>query len=192
VVQAGGRKISCDYLVIATHNPLMGKKGMVTATLFQSKLSLLTSYVLGPRVPKGTVPTALFWDTSEPYYYLRVDPHADHGYVIFGGENVKTGQEDNTNQVFQRLTECLHSVLPMATIQHRWMGQVVETDDGLPFIGENAHREFIATGFCGNGFTLGTLSAMMARDRYFDRKNPWLDLFYVDRRPFHGGLWRYV
>jgi glycine/D-amino acid oxidase-like deaminating enzyme len=45
----------------------------------------------------------------------------------------------------------------MATVQHRWLGQVVETDDGLPFIGEHAHREFIATGFCGNGFTLGTL-----------------------------------
>jgi nitrite reductase/ring-hydroxylating ferredoxin subunit len=68
----------------------------------------------------------------------------------------------------------------------------VETDDGLPFIGELAHREFIATGFCGNGFTLGTLSAMMARDRYLDRQNPWFDLFRVDRRPFHGGLWRYV
>ena len=72
------------------------------------------------------------------------------------------------------------------------MGQVVETDDGLPFIGEHANREFIATGFCGNGFTLGTLSAMMARDRYFERENPWFDLFRVDRRPFHGGLWRYV
>ena len=94
VVQAGGRKIRCDYLVIATDNPLMGKKGVVAATLFQSKLSLLTSYVLGARVPKGTVPAALFWDTSEPYYYLRVDPHEDHDYVIFGGEDVKTGQED--------------------------------------------------------------------------------------------------
>ena len=72
------------------------------------------------------------------------------------------------------------------------MSQVVETDDGLPFIGEHAHREFIATGFCGNGCTLGTLSAMMARDRYFDRQTPWFDLFRVDRRPFHGGLWRYV
>jgi glycine/D-amino acid oxidase-like deaminating enzyme len=40
VVHAGGRKMRCDYLVIATHNPLMGKKGVVTATLFQSKLSL--------------------------------------------------------------------------------------------------------------------------------------------------------
>ena len=192
VIQAGGRTIRCDYLVIATHNPVMGKQGAVTAALFQTKLALYTSYVLGARVPKGTLPDGLWWDTSDPYDYLRVDPHADHDYVIFGGEDVKTGQEDDANHVFQRLEERLHRLLPMATMQHRWLGQVVETDDGLPFIGENAHREFIATGFCGNGFTLGTLSAMMARDRYLDRKNPWFDLFRVDRRPFHGGLWRYV
>jgi glycine/D-amino acid oxidase-like deaminating enzyme/nitrite reductase/ring-hydroxylating ferredoxin subunit len=192
VIQAGGRTIRCDYLVIATHNPVMGKQGAVTAALFQTKLALYTSYVLGARVPKGTLPDGLWWDTSDPYDYLRVDPHADHDYVIFGGEDVKTGQEDDANHVFQRLEERLHRLLPMATMQHRWLGQVVETDDGLPFIGENAHQEFIATGFCGNGFTLGTLSAMMARDRYLDRKNPWFDLFRVDRRPFHGGLWRYV
>jgi Rieske Fe-S protein len=33
---------------------------------------------------------------------------------------------------------------------------------------------------------------MMARDRYLGRKNPWFDVFRVDRRPLHGGLWRYV
>jgi glycine/D-amino acid oxidase-like deaminating enzyme len=192
VVQAGGRQIHCAYVVIATHNPLMGQQGMGRATLFQSKLSLYTSYVLGARVPKGTVPEALYWDTSEPYIYLRVDPQADHDYVIFGGADVKTGQEEDTNTIFEGLAARLSSVLPRATVTHRWLGQVVETPDGLPFIGEHAHREFIATGFCGNGFTLGTLSAMMARDRYFDRKNPWFDLFRVDRRPFHGGLWRYV
>src|SRR4029450_12144821 len=192
VIQAGGRTVPLRHLAIATHNPVMGKKGAVTAALFQTKLALYTSYVLGARVPKGTVPDGLWWDTSDPYDYLRVDPHADHDYVIFGGEDVKTGQEDDANQVFQRLAERLHRLVPMATMQHRWLGQVVETEDGLPFIGENAHQEFIATGFCGNGFTLGTLSAMMARDRYLDRTNPWFDLFRVDRRPFHGGLWRYV
>jgi hypothetical protein len=72
------------------------------------------------------------------------------------------------------------------------MGQVVETDDGLPFIGEQAKLEFIATGFCGNGMILGTLSAMMARDRYLGRRNPWADLLRPDRKPFHGGLWRYL
>jgi len=192
VVHAGGHTIHCDYLVIATHNPVMGTQGAVTAALFQTKLALYTSYVLGARVPKGTLPDGLWWDTSDPYDYLRVDPHTDHDYVIFGGEDVKTGQEKDATHIFQRLQERLHRVVPTATIQHRWLGQVVETDDGLPFIGENAHRVFIATGFCGNGCTLGTLSAMMARDRYLDRKNPWFDLFRVDRRPLHGGLWRYV
>ena len=24
------------------------------------------------------------------------------------------------------------------------------------------------------------------------RKNPWFDLFRVDRRKFHGGTWRYI
>src|SRR6185503_13310512 len=71
-------------------------------------------------------------------------------------------------------------------------GQVVETQDGLPYIGENADRQFIATGFCGNGFTLGTLAAMMARDRYLECKNPWFDLLRVGRSPFHEGLWQYL
>ncbi|MGH8023657.1 MAG: Rieske 2Fe-2S domain-containing protein [Limisphaerales bacterium] len=53
-------------------------------------------------------------------------------------------------------------------------------------------NQFIATGFCGNGFTLGTLAAVMARDRYLGRKNPWFDLFNVGRKKFHGGAWRYL
>jgi nitrite reductase/ring-hydroxylating ferredoxin subunit len=105
---------------------------------------------------------------------------------------VKTGQEDDPHRVFARLEQRLRLRLPQATISHRWMGQVVETDDGLPFIGEQAKREFIATGFCGNGMTLGTLGAMLARDRYLGRRNPWADLLRPDRKPFHGGLWRYV
>jgi Rieske Fe-S protein len=32
----------------------------------------------------------------------------------------------------------------------------------------------------------------MACDRYFGRKNPWFDLFAVNRRKFHGGTWRYL
>src|SRR4029453_12820192 len=91
-----------------------------------------------------------------------------------------------------KLSARLMQRIPNAEVQHRWMGQVIETPDGLPFIGENTEHQFIATGFCGNGFTLGTLAATMARDRYLGRKNPWFDLLRVDRRPFHGGLWRYV
>lgn len=191
-VHCGPHKIRCEYLVIATHNPLLGKSSVASGTLFQTKLALYTSYVLGARLPSGNVPEALYWDTSDPYYYLRVDRHADHDYAIFGGEDCKTGQEKDATEVFARLEKKIGQVLPGAQVQHRWLGQVVETNDGLPFIGENEGQQFIATGFCGNGFTLGTLSAAMARDRYLNRKNPWFDLFRVDRKKFHGGAWRYV
>jgi glycine/D-amino acid oxidase-like deaminating enzyme/nitrite reductase/ring-hydroxylating ferredoxin subunit len=191
-VRANGRRIRCDYLVIATHNPLMGQKGVIGATLFQTKLSLYTSYVLGAELPKNSVQEGLFWDTSDPYDYLRIDSYPDRQYAIFGGDDEKTGQAKNSAEVFSGLEARLRKLLPQAQLRHRWMGQVIETDDGLPFIGENATREFIATGFCGNGFTLGTLAAMMARDRYLDRNNPWFDLLRVDRKPFHGGLGRYL
>ena len=32
----------------------------------------------------------------------------------------------------------------------------------------------------------------MARDRFRGKKNPWFDLFAVNRRKFHGGTWRYI
>ena len=191
-VRANKFKIRCSYLMIATHTPLLGKTALLKGTIFQSKLALYTSYVVGAKLPPNSLPDSLFWDTDDPYYYLRTDRHRDHDYVIFGGDDCKTGQERDANAVFAGLTAKLKTILPGTEVQNRWLGQVVQTNDGLPFIGENEGKQFIATGFCGNGFTLGTLAATMARDRYFDRKNPWFDLFRVDRKQFHGGTWRYL
>ena len=69
---------------------------------------------------------------------------------------------------------------------------MIETNDGLPYIGETADRQFVATGFAGNGMTFGTLSAMMARDAVLRQKNPWQDLFSVNRKKLRGGTWDYV
>lgn len=189
---ARAHKVRCKFVFVATHNPIVGNTGMFSATLFQTKLSLYTSYVLGAKLPGGAIPEALFWDTTEPYYYLRIDRHHDGDYAIFGGEDCKTGQEDDAVSVFTRLEERMRKWLPMADVTHRWLGQVVETNDGLPFIGETVENQFVATGFCGNGFTLGTLAAMMARDRFLGRKNPWEDLLDVHRRKLLGGTWRYL
>lgn len=191
-VQVGKHKIKCQYLIIATHNPIMGKMGFVSATLFQTKLALYTSYVIGATLPPNSVPDALYWDTTEPYYYLRVERHPSEDYLIFGGEDCKTGQEQDPRAVFGRLENKLKQVLPAAQVRDRWLGQVVETNDGLPFIGESAGKQFIATGFCGNGFTLGTLAAMMARDQYLGKRNPWFELFDVSRRKLLGGTWSYI
>lgn len=191
-IKAGKHKVRCKFVFIATHTPLLGKSNLLKGALFQTKLALYTSYVVGARLPSAYVPEALYWDTSEPYYYLRIDQREGHDYAIFGGQDVKTGQETDPLKIFRSLQTTLKLFLPQAEPGHQWLGQVIETNDGLPFIGENAPNQFIATGFSGNGMTLGTLAAMMAHDCFFKRENPWSDLFDVRRKKFHGGTWRYL
>ena len=59
-VKVNGCIVTCDDIVLATHNPLVGLSSIAEATLFQTKLALYTSYVIGGRVPRGEVPDALF------------------------------------------------------------------------------------------------------------------------------------
>ena len=191
-VKARGKTISCDYVVLATHTPLMGKTSLASATLLQTKLYLYTSYVVGGRVAKGGVPDLLFWDTADPYHYLRIDERGDHDFVIFGGADHKTGQVDDTADCFRQVEAAAKRAVPSLEVTHRWSGQVIETNDGLPFIGESSARQFAATGFAGNGMTFGTVAAIMALDACLGRKNPWQELFDPGRTKVRGGAWDYI
>jgi glycine/D-amino acid oxidase-like deaminating enzyme/nitrite reductase/ring-hydroxylating ferredoxin subunit len=190
-LKVGSNKISCGYVVLATHTPLTGKTNIASATLFQTKLFLYTSYVIGAKLPRASAESASYWDTGDPYDYLRVDDRARDQYAIFGGEDHKTGQITDPERAYRALESRLKALFPKAKIDARWSGQVVETPDGLPFIGETANRQFAATGFAGNGMTFGTLGAMMALDAFGRRKNPWKDLFDIHRKKV-SGTWRFV
>src|SRR5262245_29265822 len=191
-IKANGHTLSCAYVVLATHNPLVGNTGIVGATLFQTKLALYTSYVVAGRIEKNHIPDALFWDTADPYHYMRIERRRDYDLVILGGEDHKTGQNSETDVCFDRLERTLRSINGNIEITHRWSGQVIETPDGLPYIGETAERQFTGTGFAGNGLTFGTLTAMMAADHIIGRKNPWSDLFDPSRKKIIGAAWDYI
>jgi len=190
-VHVGEHQIRCQYLVLATHTPLMGKSGTTSALLFQTKLYLYSSYALGARVPRNLFPEASFWDTDNPYYYLRIEKYDGFDYAIFGGEDHKTGQGDE-EAPFAELKRVFLKLVPSAQIDHYWSGQVIETPDGLPYIGETAEQQFAATGFAGNGMTFGTLAGMMAADAFLKRKNPWIELFSPSRKKIKGGLLDYI
>jgi glycine/D-amino acid oxidase-like deaminating enzyme/nitrite reductase/ring-hydroxylating ferredoxin subunit len=192
-VTANGCTLTCEDIVLATHTPLVGVRGIVGASAFQTKLALYTSYAIGGRVARGTVPDALFWDTSDPYHYLRVHPGRDADLIVFGGEDHKTGQAQSTGECYRRLEQTLTALLPNVEIAYRWSGQVIETPDGLPYIGRTADHQYAATGFAGNGMTFGTLSAMMMSDAILGRTNPWADLFDPGRKAIRrGAAWEYV
>jgi glycine/D-amino acid oxidase-like deaminating enzyme/nitrite reductase/ring-hydroxylating ferredoxin subunit len=181
--KANGHRINCHHLVIASHVPLMGQIGFFNATLLQSKLAAYSTYAIGTKVPAARYDEASYWDTSNPYYYLRIDHHADYDYAIFGGKDHRTGAASDNRERFDALAEILHKFIPEARVDRQWSGQVIETNDGLPYIGQTAERQFVATGFGGNGMTFGTLAAMLACDWVLGAKNLWQDLLSVDRKP---------
>ncbi len=191
-VAVGDRRVTCDYVVIGTHVPLAGKTGLLPASLLQTKLASYSSYVVSGQLARGSVPELSMWDTGDPYYYLRVDSGADADRVIFGGNDHKTGQLTDTEEPFRRLEETLLRILPETKTDYYWSGQVIATNDGLPFIGETSERQFVATGFNGNGITLATIAGLMARDAMLGRENPWQELFSIDRKSFRGGAWDYI
>jgi Rieske Fe-S protein len=49
-------------------------------------------------------------------------------------------------------------------------------------MGETAERQFIATGFAGNGLTFGTFAGLMARDAALGRENAWRSVFSPTRK----------
>jgi glycine/D-amino acid oxidase-like deaminating enzyme/nitrite reductase/ring-hydroxylating ferredoxin subunit len=191
-VKVEGQTVTCEDVVIATHNPLVGFGGMAGATLFQTKLALYTSYVIAGRVARAVVPDAFWWDTADPYQFVRVEPHRDHDVVIFGGEDHKTGQQEDTEACYRRLEEHLLAIVPDVELTHRWSGQVIETPDGLPYIGQTADHQYSATGYAGNGLTFGTLAGIMISDAILERSNPWTDLFDPGRKALTRGLWDYA
>jgi glycine/D-amino acid oxidase-like deaminating enzyme/nitrite reductase/ring-hydroxylating ferredoxin subunit len=195
-----GVELRCHDLVIATHVPLIGKASLLKATMFQSKLTPYSSYVLGGSLPRGRCPEVCLWDTSDPYYYLRIDRDESRGHgetplddrFIFGGNDHKTGQNDDTEDCYRRLEQTLTEILPEARVDSRWSGQVISTNDGLPLIGEIADRQYAATGFNGNGLTFGTIGALMIRDSILGQQNPWHELFSIRRNTGLRGAWDYM
>lgn len=191
-VKANDRTVTCRDVVIATHTPLTGNTNTAFAMLFQTKLALYNSYVVGGQAPRRRVPDALFSDTAEPYHYLRVHPGRNYDVVIFGGEDHKTGQATDTEACYARLERELKVLVPELKVTHHWSGQVIEPYDGLPYLGRNTEHQYIATGFAGNGMTFGTLGAMIAVDGILGRANPWAELFDTGRTKIRYGVWDYI
>lgn len=185
---ANGHRVNYQHVVIATHVPLQGNSSTAGAALFQTKLASYSTYAVAALAPSGSLPEMIWSDTAEPFHYMRIDQTPGGDIVVLGGEDHKTGQVTETENCFSRIEEYLAHLLPQAAVINRWSGQVVETVDGLPYIGANSHGEFLATGFSGNGMTFGVVAALMARDYITGRKNGWEDTFAPSRKELATAL----
>ncbi|MEA2203937.1 MAG: hypothetical protein QOE77_713 [Blastocatellia bacterium] len=180
---ASGAVITADAVVVATNTPVNDLVAIHT------KQAGYMTYVLGARVPRGSVARALFWDTPDPYHYIRLqtvpEGSRNNDLLICGGEDHKVGQKNEANRRFAVLERWTRERFPMMKeIEFRWSGEVMEPVDGLAFIGKNPmdhDNVFIATGDSGNGMTHGTIAGILITDLIMERENPWAKLYDPSR-----------
>jgi glycine/D-amino acid oxidase-like deaminating enzyme/nitrite reductase/ring-hydroxylating ferredoxin subunit len=168
------RTVTADFVVCATNTPV------IDWLVIHSKQAAYRTYAIGARV-SGEIPTALFWDTADPYHYVR----RAGDILIVGGEDHKTGQEDDGADRFDRLDRWTRDRFPVGSVEFRWSGQVMEPVDALGYIGRNpadkAHV-FVATGDSGHGMTHGTIAGMLISDLILGRPNRWEKLYDPGRK----------
>ena len=142
------------------------------------------------RIPKGSVPLGLYWDTEDPYHYVRLQPAADHDVLVVGGEDHKTGQGD-PNASFEKLEKWIRERFAVVTtIDYRWSGQVMEPIDGVAFIGRNPLNKniYVATGDSGMGMTHGTIAGILLTDLIQGRRNAWAEIYDPSRKTVGAAL----
>ncbi|MGQ0751229.1 MAG: FAD-dependent oxidoreductase [Betaproteobacteria bacterium] len=177
-----GHTVVADAVVIATNTPV---NDVVT---IHTKQAPYTTYVVGARVPRGSVTRALYWDTLDPYHYVRLGPSTSSGHdmLIVGGEDHKTGQADDGAQRFSRLEAWARERFPMIVeVECHWSGQVMEPVDGVAFIGRNpgdSPNVYVATSDSGMGMTHGTIAGMLITDLIMAREAPWAQLYDPSRK----------
>lgn len=184
VTTSKGQTITADSVVVATNTPVNDWVTMHT------KQAAYRTYVIGVEVPLGTFPSALYWDTEDPFHYVRVqrigEAEKARDILIIGGEDHKTGQMEDLESRYARLLSWGRTHVPgLPDPEFRWSGQIMDTVDGLAFIGRNPGDEsnvFIATGDSGVGLTHGTIAGILLADMIMGRDNPWSILYDPARK----------
>jgi glycine/D-amino acid oxidase-like deaminating enzyme/nitrite reductase/ring-hydroxylating ferredoxin subunit len=179
-------KITCDSVIVATHTP-------IGVHILHTAVAPYRSYVIACKI-KGDLPKGLFWDTEDPYHYIRTVPsqmsydsqhqHTETGpLLIVGGSDHKTGHPKDENQSYEDLIRYTKERFNVEEIVYKWSAQLYESVDGLPYIGRSHFRKhvYLATGFFGDGISLGSIAAKIMSDLAMGRDNRYAALFNPTR-----------
>jgi len=179
-VTAGGRKITARAAVVATNSPIVDRFALHT------KMAPYRTYAMAFTIPKGAIPDALYWDTLDPYHYVRLQPGDGRtDILIVGGGDHKSGEAADAGRRFQALEAWTRNLIPAAKdVTHRWSGQVLDTIDYAGFIGRNpgSNNIYVHTGDSGQGMTHGVAGAMINSALILRRDPRWAAVYEPSRK----------
>jgi glycine/D-amino acid oxidase-like deaminating enzyme/nitrite reductase/ring-hydroxylating ferredoxin subunit len=147
------------------------------------------SYVIGFELAPRAIPHALYWDTEDPYHYLRIASGADgRDILLVGGADHRTGHGDPT-AAWGALEAWTRDRIPSAgAAVTRWSGQIMEPADALGYIGaaRGQPNVFVVSGDSGNGLTNGAIAGLLLPALIRGEPHPWAALYAPTRGRHHG------
>ena len=162
--------------MIATNSPINDRVAL------HSKQAPYRTYAMALQLPAGELPDALFWDTLDPYHYVRQHPGKDYNYLIVGGADHKSGEADDAEVRY----ESARSMDPQSgagcgDVTHRWSGQVLDTIDYSGFSGRNPGNKnvYVHTGDSGQGMTHGVVGSLIIARMIMQGEELWRS--FMDR-----------
>jgi len=119
----------------------------------------------------------MMWETARPYFYFRTTPD---GRIIAGGMDTDcpapgrspANLDSGTNLLLSKLSQLFPDTAWEA--EHAWCGTFGESEDDLPFLGEDSEQPglFHALGCGGNGTVYGMIAADMLKDHIRGQTHP--------------------
>ncbi len=177
-VVAENGSVSAAFAVVATNSPINDR------TAIHTKQAPYRTYAIAAPIERGSMPDALFWDTHDPYHYVRFQPGEQSDFIIVGGEDHKSAEANDGEERVRKLEDWARGYFPrMGDVTHRWSGQVQEPIDGAAFIGLNPGNDcvFVVTGDSGQGMTHGALAGLLIGDMIRGHDNEWSELYQPNR-----------
>ncbi len=175
--------IRARKLVFATHIP----PGI---NLLHFRCAPYRSYAMAVKLSDNKYPDALVYDMHDPYHYYRTEEVNGEKYLIAGGEDHKTGHNDNTDFCFSKLDSYLSKYYDIEEVMFKWSSEFFEPTDGLPYIGHLpgfTNNVYVATGFSGNGMTYSHVAAKLLTDLIITGQSEYKDVFDPNRiKPVAG------
>jgi glycine/D-amino acid oxidase-like deaminating enzyme/nitrite reductase/ring-hydroxylating ferredoxin subunit len=180
IVRTDRGNINAKSVVVATNSPINDTFALHT------KMAPYRTYAMAFEIPHGAIPDALYWDTLDPYHYVRLQPGEGRSdYLIVGGADHKSGESDDADVRFDALEAWARNLIPALKDEtHRWSGQVLDTIDYAAFIGRNPgnNNVYIHTGDSGQGLTHGVVGSLINSGLILGENPKWQEVYEPTRK----------
>ncbi|AZO82038.1 MULTISPECIES: FAD-dependent oxidoreductase [unclassified Bosea (in: a-proteobacteria)] len=181
-----GQQVDANFVVVATNSPIHDLFALHT------KQAPYRTYAMTFEIERAALADALYWDTEDPYHYVRLTAGANgKDILIVGGEDHKTGESDDAPTRFAALESWIRTLIPdLGPELHRWSGQVMDTLDYGAYIGRESQREriFVATGDSGQGITHGVVASLLIPDLIDGKDNRFAAVYDPARKPVKAAM----